>query len=80
VDYPAGSTLKVGDKIYSLQQFHFHHPSEEQISGKGYDTGAHLVHADDEGHLAVVAVLLKSGASDAFLHLEEFPCRERKVL
>jgi carbonic anhydrase len=41
---------------------------------------AHLVHADDEGHLAVVVVLLKSGASDAFLRLEEFPCRERKVL
>jgi carbonic anhydrase len=67
VDYPAGSTLKVGDKTYTLKQFHFHHPSEEQINGKGYDMVAHLVHADDEGHLAVVAVLLKSGASNALL-------------
>ena len=67
VNYPAGSTLKVGDKTYTLKQFHFHHPSEEQINGKGYDMVAHLVHADNDGHLAVVAVLLKSGASNAFL-------------
>jgi carbonic anhydrase len=67
VNYPAGSTLKVGDKTYTLKQLHFHHPSEEQINGKGYDMAAHLVHADDEGHLAIVTVLLKSGANNAFL-------------
>jgi carbonic anhydrase len=82
VNYPAGSTLKVGDKTYALKQFHFHHPSEEQIKGKGSDMVAHLVHADDEGHLAVVAVLLKRGASNAFLASiwKNFPAEKEKSI
>jgi carbonic anhydrase len=82
VNYPAGSTLKVGDKTYTLKQFHFHHPSEEQINGKGYDMVAHLVHADDEGHLAVVAVLLQSGASNVFLDSlwKNFPAEKEKSI
>jgi carbonic anhydrase len=68
VNYAAGSTLKVGDKSYTLKQFHFHHPSEEHVDGRGYDMVAHLVHADDSGHLAVVAVLMqKGGATNAFI-------------
>jgi carbonic anhydrase len=63
VNYAAGSTLKVGDKTYTLKQFHFHHPSEEEINGKRYDLGAHLVHADADGHLAVVTILFKEGTS-----------------
>ena len=36
VNYPAGNGnfLLVGDQRYELTQFHFHHPSEEQIHGK----------------------------------------------
>jgi len=67
VNYAAGSTLAVGGKTYTLKQFHFHHPSEEHINGHGYDMVAHLVHADAEGHLAVVAVLLKKGETNTFL-------------
>jgi carbonic anhydrase len=67
VNYALGSTLTVGDKTYTLKQFHFHHPSEEHVNGKGYDMVAHLVHADADGHLAVVAVLLKEGAANPFL-------------
>jgi carbonic anhydrase len=82
VNYAAGSTLQVGDKTYTLKQFHFHHPSEEQVNGKGYDMEAHLVHADDNGHLAVVAVLLKSGASNAFLASiwKNFPAEKEKSI
>lgn len=61
VNYPAGSTLSVGDKTYTLKQFHFHHPAEEQIDGRTFPLVAHLVHADSEGHLAVIAVLFESG-------------------
>jgi carbonic anhydrase len=67
INYSPGSTLAAGGKTYTLKQFHFHHPSEEHVNGKGYDMVAHLVHADAEGHLAVVAVLLKTGSSNAFL-------------
>ena len=67
VNYAPGSTLTVGDKTYSLKQFHFHHPSEEHINGKGFDMVVHLVHADAEGHLAVIAVLFKAGVSNPLL-------------
>lgn len=67
VNYAPGSTLTVGDKTYELKQFRFHHPSEEHVNGHGYDMVAHLVHADANGHLAVIAVFLKKGQSNAFL-------------
>lgn len=82
VNYAAGSTLTVGQKTYTLKQFHFHHPSEEEISGHGYDMVAHLVHADTEGHLAVVAVLLKKGKSNAFLETvwRNIPAEKEKAV
>jgi carbonic anhydrase len=82
VNYPNGSTLTVGDKTYTLKQFHFHHPSEEHVNGKAFDLVAHLVHADADGHLAVVAVLLKSGASNSFLEpiWKNFPVEKEKVV
>jgi carbonic anhydrase len=67
INYAPGSTLTVGDKTYVLKQFHFHHPSEEHINGRAFDMVAHLVHADSEGHLAVVAVLLKKGAENPLI-------------
>jgi carbonic anhydrase len=39
VNYAPGSTLKVGEKIYTLRQFHFHHPSEEHVNGKDFPLG-----------------------------------------
>jgi len=68
VNYAPGSTLTVDGKAYTLKQFHFHHPSEERLNGREYPLVAHLVHADAEGHLAVVAVLFKKGAGNALLN------------
>jgi len=65
VNYAPGSHITVSGKQYELLQFHFHHPSEEEINGKRYDLVIHLVHKDTEGHLAVIAVLFKEGASNA---------------
>ncbi|HXZ78715.1 MAG TPA: carbonic anhydrase family protein [Terriglobales bacterium] len=65
VNYSSGSTITVGDHKYELKQFHFHHPSEEKINGQPSDMVAHLVHADAEGKLAVVAVLLKKGQANS---------------
>ena len=67
VVYPGGSTLKVGDHTYTLEQFHFHHPSEEHVDGKVYPLGAHLVHSDADGHTAVVAVVFELGAPNPLL-------------
>lgn len=65
INYTPGSFITVGGKRYDLLQFHFHHPSEEHINGKGFEMVAHLVHRGTDGTLAVVAVLLDPGAEDA---------------
>lgn len=67
INYAPGSFLRVGDKQYELKQFHFHRPSEELIDGQSYDMSLHLVHADRQGNLAVVAILLQSGTENALV-------------
>lgn len=67
VNYAPGSTLTVGDKVYTLKQFHFHHPGEEHLAGEKFPMVAHLVHADADGHLAVVAILFQEGAANPVL-------------
>ncbi len=62
VNYGEGSMLTVQGRQYQLVQFHFHKPSEERVNGRVYDMVVHLVHKDEQGHLAVVAVLLEKGA------------------
>lgn len=74
VDYAAGSTLLIDKQPYTLKQFHFHAPSENQIRGQSYPLEAHLVHANDKGELAVLAVMFEEGEanpllSDAWRHL-----------
>jgi carbonic anhydrase len=82
VNYPAGSTLTVGKKLYMLKQFHFHHPSEEHVNGHDYDMVVHLVHADPEGHLAVVAVFLEEGNANPFIDLlwQNLPTEKGKAV
>jgi len=61
VNLGEGLAMHVMGKRYELVQFHFHRPSEERVNGKLYDMVAHLVHKNDEGQLAVVAVLFEKG-------------------
>jgi carbonic anhydrase len=68
VNYALGSFMSVGGKRYALKQFHFHKPSEEKINGKPFDMSVHLVHADQEGKVAVVAVLLREGGDNSLVH------------
>ena len=56
-----GSSITVMNRRYELQQFHFHRPSEERINGKSFEMVIHLVHRDDEGRQAIVALLLERG-------------------
>jgi carbonic anhydrase len=67
ITYAPGSFIRVGEKQYVLKQFHFHRPSEERINGKVYEMSVHFVHADEQGNLAVVAVLLQRGADNALV-------------
>lgn len=67
VAYEPGSTLSLDGKTFQLIQFHFHMPSENQIKGQSYPLEGHLVHADESGNLAVLAVMFKEGERNAVL-------------
>lgn len=67
VNLPDSGGIDIGGAHYALVQFHFHTPSEEKIDGEAYPMEAHFVHKDAEGHLAVVAVMLKEGHKNAAL-------------
>ena len=56
VNFAAGSSITVESIQFDLKQFHFHAPSEHLINGRSYPLEAHLVHADKDGNLAVIAV------------------------
>lgn len=64
VNYEKGSSIKVDGKAFNLLQLHFHAPSENHINGHSYPLEVHLVHADKNGNLAVVAVMFKQGAAN----------------
>lgn len=60
LDCAEGDTLRLGDRSYTLKQFHFHHPSEHLVDGKRFAMEAHFVHAATD-RTAVVAVLIVAG-------------------
>ena len=62
VEHGPGNTLGVGRATYDLKSAHFHVASEHLVEGAGFAAELHLVHADSEGSLAVVALLFVLGA------------------
>jgi len=52
---------------FTLRQYHFHTPSENQINGHTFPLEAHFVHSKEDGDLAVVAVMFKVGKENPAL-------------
>ena len=71
VNYPLGNgnALLAEGRRYELVQFHFHHPSEETLSGRPYDMEAHLMYQTSAGQVAGVTVFIRPGQSN--LTIEE---------
>ena len=67
VNVEGGSKITVDGISFSLKQFHFHTPSENQIEGKNFPLEAHFVHASQDGELAVVAVMFEDGVENPVL-------------
>jgi carbonic anhydrase len=63
----AGSSITVDGIEFQLKQLHFHTPSENLIRGKSFPMEMHLVHADKDGNLAVVGVMIKEAKENAVL-------------
>ena len=82
VNVAAGNAIRIMGRRYELMQFHFHRPSEERINGRQFDMGVHLVHKDSEGRLAVVAVLLERGSTQAVIQtiLANLPLEKMELL
>lgn len=54
--------IRLGGKVYHLDSFHFHHPSEHWVEGKQHAVELHVVHRNiDDGTLAVVGIFIEAG-------------------
>lgn len=63
----AKDSIKIDGVVYTLQQLHFHAPSENTIHGKHYPMEMHLVHKNAQGETAVVAVMFTTGKANSEL-------------
>lgn len=52
---------------FTLRQYHFHTPNENQINGHTFPLEAYFVHSKEDGDLAVVAVMFKVGKKNPAL-------------
>lgn len=64
VNVSEGNTLRLDNDTFTLQQFHFHAPSENEIDGKQFPLEAHFVYKDKNGALAVLAQMFQQGKSN----------------
>ena len=54
--HDCGETVYKG-KVFKLVNLHFHHPSEHRLDGKQFPLESHMVHASEDGELAVLATM-----------------------
>ena len=67
VNFNAKQSIQIEGKTFTLLQLHFHAPSENLIEGHSFPLEMHLVHADKDGNLAVIGVMLKEGKPNSEL-------------
>ncbi len=67
LEFEPGNILRAGQGDFRLETAHWHSPSEHLVDGVAYPVELHLVHRDDDGNRAVVAVLYEMGPTDPLL-------------
>ncbi|KAL2161867.1 hypothetical protein VTH06DRAFT_7651 [Thermothelomyces fergusii] len=60
-----GGSLKVGDKQFELQQFHFHLPSEHLDNGTSQAMEMHMVFQSEAQEIAVIGTYINIADADA---------------
>ncbi|WP_370255880.1 carbonic anhydrase [Erwinia sp. 198] len=73
--------FQLDNDAFVLKQFHFHAPSENHLFGKSFPLEAHFVHANQQGELAVLAVMFETGAENSALKplLASLPAQQNQV-
>lgn len=66
-DMASGATLTVPQGTFALRYFHFRSPGEERIEGRQFPMSLHLVHRNEAGKLAIVAVMVNEGRENPAL-------------
>jgi len=59
-----GSTTLLNGEEWSLQQFHFHHTSENTVNGKALPLETQFVHKNKRGKIMVLSLLWTEGKAD----------------
>jgi carbonic anhydrase len=79
IQVACGGAMKRGNDRYTLQQFHFHHPSEHRIDAQRFAMEVHFVHARQGGGRGVIATLLaRGGANAAFSRIvTDLPAKDK---
>ncbi len=67
INVAAGNSMTVAGHRYTLKQIHFHAPGEHAIHGHTYPMEGHFVHVDNNGRMAIIAVLYKTGPANKAL-------------
>ena len=63
----AGNFVTIRGQQYEARQFHFHSPSEHRIDGESFPLEVHVVHTNEEGHIAVLGVMFDGGEENSML-------------
>ncbi|WP_347551393.1 carbonic anhydrase family protein [Pseudalkalibacillus hwajinpoensis] len=66
-DQSRDNSIELQGEEYTLQQLHFHIPSENTMNGDHFAMEAHLVHENEAGDLAVLGLLIEEGDENPIL-------------
>ena len=64
VRYDRDNTLDIDGVAFSLDNVHFHMPSEHSMEDKPMDGEIHFVHVNEEGDIAVMAIFMTAGPQE----------------
>ncbi|MDX2024426.1 MAG: carbonic anhydrase family protein [Deltaproteobacteria bacterium] len=63
--FDAGHSVGLGNMQYQLQSLQLHNPSEHRAAGKAFPMELQLLHKSAQGHLLIIAVMIKEGHASA---------------
>lgn len=60
--------VEIDGESFTIEQLHFHTPSENLLNGTSYPIEIHFVHSNKQGQLAVIAVMANEGKTNPIIN------------